>query len=246
MPAFPAKARLLNEEQLQQFILRELGAPQLQVALVQEDLDQAIDQAKRWFAAKKGFKKTTLMQVFANVTEYELPSDVDTVIDLSLPSRPTDFSRVIDPLGLLDASIPYNLFPAPAAGGLFSTYAQALMYIKASKRITGGEEEWYQQDRTLFVFPIPKTSGNMMVLYKSNQFTLDQLSERDHDLVKRYALAWCKRKLGHIHSRYSQFPGAQGSIVLDGQLLLAESREDFDTLDQEIGQSGFPMGFLVG
>ncbi len=246
MTAFPDNSRLLNEEQLQQFILRELGAPQLQSILVQEDLDQAIDQAKRWFSAKKGFKKTTMMQVFANITEYELPPDVDIVVDVSTPSRPTDFSRVIDPLGLLDASIPYNLFPAPAAGGLFSTYAQALQYIKTGKRITGGEEEWYQNDRTLFVFPIPKQSGNMQIYYKTNRFTVDQLSERDHDLVKRFALAWSKRKHAHVESRYGQLPGAQGSITLDGQALLAEAKEEFDILEQEIAQSGFPMGFLTG
>lgn len=242
----PQSSVLLNEEELQDFILRELGAPQLKVVLTANDLCQAVDQAKRWFTAKKGYKRHANIPIFANVTEYELPDDVDVVIDASLPSRPTDFSRVIDPLGLLDASIPYNLFPAPAAGGLFSTYAQALQYIELSKRITGGEVEWYQEGRTLFVFPIPKEGGNMVILYKSNSFSMDQLSERDHDLVKRFALAWAKRKLGTVRSKYDQYPGAQGSVGVDGRQLKAEAEAEIKELTEELALSAFPMGFVTG
>lgn len=246
MTSHPQNSVLLNEEELQDFILRELGAPQLKVELTENDLCQAIEQAKRWFSAKKGFKRSVILSIFANVTEYELPDDVDTVLDISLPSRPTDFSRVIDPLGLLDASIPYNLFPHPSAGGLFSTYAQALQYIELSKRITGGEVEWNQQGRTLFVFPIPKESGNMLLLYKSNTFTLEQLDERDHDLVKRFALAWSKRKLSTVRSKYDQYPGAQGTVGLDGQRLKQEAEDEIRALTEELAQSGFPLGFLTG
>ena len=244
--AFPDNSRLMDEAALQEFILCELGAPQVKVPLTQFDLNTATREARRWFSAKKGFKRSTNLQLFANITEYCLPDEVDTVLDVFLPSRPTDFSRIIDPLGLLDASIPYNLFPHPQAGGLFSTYAQALMYIKTSKRITGGETEWSQEDRTLFVFPIPKESGNMRILYKTNRFTIEQLNERDHDLVKRFAFTWGKRKLGEILSRYDAYPGAQGTIGLNGKDLKSEAREDFLQLEEEIAQSGFPMGFLIG
>lgn len=244
--SFPDNSRLMDEAALQTFILCELGAPQVKVPLTQDDLDTATREARRWFSAKKGFKKCEVMQVFANITEYCLPDEADQVIDVALPSRPTDFSRVIDPLGLLDASIPYNLFPHPSAGGLFSTYAQALQYIELSKRITGGETEWYQQGRTLYVFPIPKESGNMLVHYKANRFTIEQLSERDHDLVKRFAFAWGKRKLGEIFSRYDQYPGAQGTVGLNGKDLKAEAQAEFQQLEEEISQSGFPMGFVTG
>jgi hypothetical protein len=247
MPASPSPARLKTEADLQQYILLTLGAPQVKVELVQEDLEEAIDEARRWFNAKKGFKTNTVIDVFANVTEYQLPEEIDVVIDISLPSRPTDFSRVIDPLGLLDASIPYNLFPHPSAGGLFSTYAQALQYIELSKRITGGEVEWSQDGRTLFLFPIPKETGKALILGKSNNFTLEQLSERDHDLVKRYALAWARRKLGMVRKKYqSGWPGAQGVVQLDGDALYAEATQELANLTEELDQSGFPLGFLTG
>ena len=247
MPASPSPSLLKNEEELQQYILLTLGAPQVKVELVQQDLDEALDEARRWFNAKKGFKGMSTLPIFANQTEYQLPEDVGTVTDLVLPSRATDFSRIIDPLGLLDASIPYNLFPAPAAGGLFSTYAQALQYLEMGRRITGGEAEWYQRGRTLFVFPIPKLGGSALIEYTTNQFSVTQLSERDHDLFKRYALAWAKRKLARVRTKYeSGYPGAQGTILLDGQRLMDEATSEMESLSEELSPSGFPMGFLTG
>lgn len=247
MPASPSPSLLQNEQELQQYILLSLGAPQVKVELVQQDLEEAINQAKRWFNSKKGFKRNVMIDIYANVTEYQLPEEIDTVLDMSLPSRSTDFSRVIDPLGLLDASIPYNLFPAPAAGGLFSTYAQALQYLELGKRITGGEVEWSQEGRTLFVFPTPKETGKALIYGKSNQFTVEQLQERDHDMVKRYALAWARRKLGTVRKKYqSGWPGAQGVVQLDGDALYTEAQAEIQGLDEELAQSGFPLGFLTG
>lgn len=237
---------LLDEAQLKEYILLYLGAPQLKVELVQEDLDAAVEQAKRWFAAKKGFKKQFRIFVAANTTEYLLPDDVDTVIDVSFSSSPTDFARVIDPLGLLDQSIPYNLFPAPKAAGLFSSYAEALYYIKIAKRVTGGEFEWRQDGRTLLLLPTPRETGTVIVDYKSNLMSINQLSERDHDLVKRWSIAWAMNKLGEVRSKYDGALTAQGTTGLDGMRLKQEALEKFQMLDDEIAQSGFPMGFLVG
>lgn len=246
MAATPDYSRLLTESQLHEFILRELGAPQVQVDLIQEDLDNAVDQSKRWFSSKKGFKKTVQMQLLSNVTEYELPADVDTVVELSFPARSTDFTALVDPLRLLDVSIPYNFFTSPASGGMFSSYAQAIQYLKTGRRIIGAEVEWSQLGKILSVFPIPKETSYMVVLYKANRFTIEQLNERDHDLVKRYALAHAKRKLGRVRSKYDVWPGAQGTVAVDGVRLLQEAQEEMVALDEEIAQSGYPMGFLIG
>lgn len=246
MTAHPDTSRLLNEEHLEDFILRELGAPQITVQLTQEDLEQAIDQSKRWFSAKKGAKKISAMTISSNVVEYKLAEEIDVVLDVVFPQTASDFSRLLDPLGLLDGAIPYNAFPAPATAGLFSTYVQALQYLEVAKRVTGAELEWMQEDRTLYIFPVPKSSGTIIIHYKANRFTIDQLSERDHDLVKRYALAWAKRKLGRVRSRHDQWPGAQGTSTGDGERLLEEAKEEFLGLEEEISQSAFPMGFVTG
>jgi len=237
---------LHDEAQLQRYILRKLGMPQLVVELVQEDLDEAVYEAKRWFAAKKGFKRQLRLDVPANLTEHQLPDDVDTVIDVSFASRPTDFARVIDPMGLLDQSIPYNLFPSPKSSGLFSTYAQSLMYLELAKRVTGGEFEWRQDGRILFLFPAQRESGTISIDYKSSSMLLTDLSERDHDLVKRFALAEAMEKLSFVRSKYDAVLTAQGQTGIDGLRLKQESQTLKAELNVEIAQSGFPMGLLTG
>jgi hypothetical protein len=77
--------------------------------------------------------------------------------------------------------------------------------------------------------------------------TIEQLSERDHDLVKRYSLMASKKRLGRIRSKYpGGFPTAQGNVDLDGATLLEEARQEEEKLEQEVSESGFPMGFLLG
>lgn len=245
-PAFPSSSNLRNEEELQEYILLVLGAPQVKVELVREDLQEAVAEAKRWYAGKKGVVRSNQLAVTSNETEYDLPGDVDTVLDVSFNARMNDFSRVIDPLGLLDASIPYSLFPAPQAGGLFSTYVQALQYLEISQRVTGGEKEWFQEGRKLYIMPAPKESGTIIYQYKTNDFSVNQLNELDHDLVKRYAVAWAKIKLGRVYTKYSSWPGAQGTVGLNGSQLLQEGLDDMKSLSEELQATTYPIPFVTG
>jgi hypothetical protein len=236
----------MNQEQLQQFILRRLGAPQLKVELTQDDLDDAVEEARRWFTAKKGVKRLFNVFVASSITELTLPEDVDTVTDVVFSQTTDDFNTLIDPLGLLDHSVPYNLFPTPGTMGLISTYAQSIMYLEMAKRVTGAEMDWRQDGRTLYILPARKSSGTIIVAYKSITITIEQLDERDHDLVKRYALAQAKQKLGVVRSKYDSYATAQGQTSLDGARLIQEAEAQLQLLEDEIAQSGFPMGLLVG
>lgn len=244
--AVPSPALLFDEEELQQYILLYLGAPQVKVELVPEDLQEAINQAKRWFSSKKGLIAERPLTITAGVSEYQLPTDVDTVVDVYFMGRQYDFSRVIDPLGLIDGAIPYNLFPHPQAAGLISTYVQSLQYLKTARRIVGGEPEWAQSGRTLQILPIPRESGTIMVRGKLNNFTLDQLPERDHDYIKQYAVAWAMMKLARVYIKYAQYPGAQGAVNLPGASMMAEATAKMAELSDALEQSGYPMGILTG
>ena len=242
MPA----VNVMDADALAAWVMRRLGAPQLKVELTREDIEDAIEEAKRWFAAKKGLQKTTTIQVQANTTDYTLPVDVDVVLDVAFPGRQTDFSRLIDPLALLDQYIPYHLFPQAKTGGLFSTYYQSLQYLDMAKRIIGAEADWSQQGTTLQLFPEPTETGTLILFYKTNDFKITELSERDHDLVKRYTLAFAKLKLGRVRSKRVTVPEAQGQITLDGERLLNEANEEIEKLTEELALSGYPMGFLMG
>ncbi len=237
---------LMDEAELKQWLLRRLGAPFIQVELCDDNLVDVIEFSRRWFSAKKGVKKQMMLPFYSGQPDYVLPDTIDTVFDVSFPAPQMDISLVFSPFILVDDKVPYDVFAAPGSAGIYSSYTQTLQYIEMAKRTLNADANWRQEDRTLFIFPVPKTNGSILVDYKSSDFTIEQLNQRDHDLVKRYALAKAKLDVGRIRSKYDQLPGAQGSIGLDGVRLLQEGEQEIEKLEVEIAQSAYPIGFIHG
>ncbi len=244
---------LLLKEELVQWLTRRLGEPYNKCELTQDHYDDALESALRWFTAKKGLKKTKQVQILAGVNAYDIPDDVDTIIDVTFPTTVGDFSYIYN-FGMFPGqSIPANGLTSFGSNSIFSTFVQNIQYIEMAKRIMGTEPDWRQEDRILYIFPIPGNTidgsiitGTMWWQYKSNDVVLGKLNERDHDLVKRYCLAFCKRDLGMIRDRFGVYPGAQGMVPSDGKRLLQEAEQEFQQIFAEIELSGFPMGFITG
>jgi hypothetical protein len=243
----------MTEDELKQWILRQLGAPAIKVDLCVEHLIDSLNEAVHWFSAKKGLKKLAFMAIHSGQVEYSLDTDttadaedIDTVLDVIPPSLRLDLSLIFAPTLFSDEEIPYDVFAAADTMGIYSSYTQSLQYIETAKRIIGADFEWRQEDRRLFTWPLVKDSGTAIIEYKARCLTVEQLNERDHDLVKRYALAWAKMILGRIRSKYDQWPTAIGTIGMDGLTLLEESRNEIEKLEEEIALSGYPMGFMMG
>lgn len=242
-------ATLMNVEELKQWILRRLGAPLVKVELIysEEHINDAIEDAKRWFSAKKGVRKAKYVDIPANTSAYELDDDIDIVFDVAFQSSKFDPSSVFSPFLLPDQQLPTTAFGASSSMGLYSQYTQVLQYIETAKRVLGAEAEWRQDGRTLYLFPAAGQSMKVMLDYKAKTFAIEQLSERDHDLVKRFALAKTKQDLVTIRGKYPNgFPTAQGQIGLDWERLAQEATTELQALEEEIGLSGMPMGFLTG
>lgn len=238
---------LLSEEELKPWILRRLGAPYVKVFLDEPHLEDCIEEARRWFASRKGIKKRKYIYVNSGQTEYQLEEDIDKVLDVSFNIPPLDISTVFAPFLLPDQQLPYNVFANPEGGGIYSNYAQTLQYVETAKRILGAENEWRQEGHLLYLIPAPKGAGTISIEYKPSSFVITELEERDHDLLKRYALALAKIDLGEILSRYpGGFPSAQGNVALNGPQLLQEGQQESAALTEELMQSAYPMGFLTG
>jgi hypothetical protein len=239
-------ASLMNEEELRCWILRRLGAPFLKVELTDEHLADSIESARCWFAAKKGMKKSVVLQIQANTTEYTLPPEIDTVLDVAFTAPQLDLSQVFSTFAAIDANVPFDSYRSPGNLGVYSAFTQDLQYTEMAKRVLSSEADWRQEDRKLHIFPTPRSASHMLVFYKSTQVQISDLNERDHELFKRYALAMAKRDLGRVRSKYDSFPTAQGSATLDGDRLLGEAETEIAALDDELAQSSYPLGILVG
>jgi len=119
-----------------------------------------------------------------------------------------------------------------------------------AKRILSADLDWRQERlkdaNLLFIAPTPKDSRMMICNVKCSCFNIQQLSERDHDLIKRYSLAWAMRDLGFIRTTLSEYPGAQGGVTMNGDVLLEKSDTLFEQLEEEISASGYPMYWATG
>ena len=217
------------------------------VCLDELQLDDAVDEAKRWFAAKKGVDRDITIDLYAGQVEYTMPDDCDAVIDVSFQVSPLDISLIFAPHIIADEKIPYNAFAAPSSVGLYSSFTQALQYVEMAKRTLNAERNWfyYPYKKILVTLPDPKGGGKAFVEYKSTCNNIEQLPERDHDLVKRYALALAKQDLGMIYSKYSVWPTAQGQVQLNGDQLLQQAEKERERLEDEIYESAKPMPFFA-
>jgi len=261
VPAPAVVRQLMNEEQLIAWILRYLGAPFVKVELTEDHITDAIEEGRRWFTAKKGQHKLLFFEVVRGESVYTLPPDVEVVVNVAfssnaLASLTSVLSAGIGPgfggvdiYGGLVVSGSGSIVPSfGSVTGPLSEWTQSMQYLEMFGRVFSAELDWRQDHRELRLFP-PNgyPSGLVCLEYKTNTFTIEQLSDRDHDLVKRYSLMACKKRLGRIRSKYpGGFPTAQGSVDLDGGTLLEEARAEEEILTTEIYEHGFPMGFTLG
>lgn len=244
--ARPPGNKLMNREELGEWILRRLGAPFWDIELCQEHVKDAVEMAIRWFAAKKGVFKLFPIQTQPAVVEYQLDCEIDRVIDVAQEVQKMDLSLIFSPFTLLEEKIPYDVFASGGSGGLYSSYVQALQYIEMAKRILSVEFEWYEVNDKLFIAPPPVDSRRLIVWAKVNFTQIEDLEERDHELIKRYALAKAQVDLAWIRGKYGEYPSAQGTTTLNWDRLLDTAATEIEKLEEEIMGAGYPMGLIAG
>lgn len=237
---------LMDEAALEIYVLRKFGAPLLKVELMQEHLDDAVNDAKRWFSAKKGLQGMLSMTAGRGQTLVPLPDDCDTVLECIFRDTSTsDLDKLVDPMALIDG-IPKVFYSSTYTMGFLSTYQQTMQYLKSARKVLGTDPEWFQQDRNIVLTPATHQVTSLLITFKKDDFQINKLNERDYDLVKRRILAESKETLGRIRSKYSEFPSAQGQVQLDGNDLLKEAQQEKEKLDEEIMYSAGPIGMFFG
>lgn len=240
-----ATDRLLTESELSEWVLRRLGHPVLKVELTKEHVQDAVMQAKRWFAAKKGVERKITIKLHQGQVEYDMPEDCDAVLDVSFEVSPLDISLIFAPHIIADEKIPYNVFAAPSSVGLYSSFVQSLQYIQMAHRVLGSDTNWLFLPYEKKLLAFARRGSHAIVEYKSNLNVIEQLPERDHDMLKRYTLAVAKKDLGMIRSKYRMYPTAQGQNHLNGEELIKQGDQEIERLEDEIFATGMPMPFIA-
>lgn len=249
-PPVPA---LMDEEEIQTWILKNLGAPIVKVELAECHLELAIEDAVRWFSAKKGVIRRAEFYTVPGQTIYALCEDVDAVTDVFFQGNALDMSFT----GLTGggfflpeqmSQIPYQALAAPSSGGLYSSIVQVLQNIEMDRRALSIDRDWdyFRPNNELFLTPTPTAAEKVIYQYKSRAFNITMLSEREHRLIRRYSLARAKEILSQIRGKIDSFPTAQGSASLNGGALAQEARDELDRLEEDMMKETATLQIHVG
>ena len=233
----PRRNREKVREDIKDFVLGMLGAPVVKIELDQQNLDLAVDQSLKIFEdyAPKEHFEYYVFNTTPGQSVYEMPPDVGLVRNVyyketgSLAFQASDLDGVL-PVEYFNPGGSYGqgglMNPAQPIWGragewvLYKQYEQ--MYSRISSNLGGWE--WIGGFRHIKIYPVPcgGRCGRVIVHYLQNCKDWNNVLEA----MQMGALAYLKIMLGRIRSKYSNPPGPNGGMQMDGQALLQEGHED--------------------
>lgn len=232
----PRPKRDKVREQIHDFVLLMLGAPVIKIELDEQQVDLAIDRSLQIYEdySPREHYDYFVFQTQPGKSVYEMPPDVGFVRNVFYKEQANFAFQASD----LDGAIPIEYFYPGGAyssiqGGLidpiqpiwgrmgewvlYKQYEQ--MYSRVSSNLGGWE--WVSGYRHIKLYPIPCKPTHVIVHYLQRCKDWDCVVEA----MQEGALAHAKIMLGRIRGKYTNIPGPQGGIQLDGQQLLQEGHE---------------------
>jgi hypothetical protein len=227
-------------------ILSALGHGKVAVELTPGHLTDSYEDAVRWFIVRKGMKRTYDESFIPEKQEYDVPPDVDEVVNVIPPSSGMgDWFPYSDAVENGYRGIPIR-HHMPAEYD-YSGVVQQFQHAEMSRRVLGYEFDWeWRADiRKLMVYLKFGIAGKMQVEYISTEIDFYTLPVRMIDIITRRAIAEAKGRLGHIRGKYSDWMMAGGPKSMDGDSLLNEARDEMEALDKELDDLSYPASFIV-
>lgn len=238
---------------------RQLGCGVVVVELTDDHLDDAFDDAVRWWIGRRGIKKLAAQNLTPGQQEYTMPDNTDEVLEVWFPGVQIDIIAAVNPYAFIDVDqlpVAYQSITGVPGGSFYGTFMQIIQHAETARRVMGSEPTWrYERDtNTLLIFPRNQRTGSAIVRYISNSMTdtteddefCKKISVRDRDIILKYARAKAKEMLGRIRGKYSEWPAAGGGRSLDGDALIGEARDEMERLNEEVIGLSDPVPFLVG
>jgi len=249
----------MNLQEFKIWVKRQLGkddeCPSVEVELSDSQVEQALNNAKEWYTAFVGLCKESYFTLSAGQSEYDLSAVTPRVGNVvkawfPMPSNRIDFHGLYS--GFLDMSgIPLGFGGVMSSGSWGSnsypqaTVVQAMQTMSSNERLFSSDLHWeFYRDTTtnpntrmMRVMPPPVDSiGNCVYLYSIDplDIELDWYDAKNLYFLKQWALADAKYMLGRKRGKFKSLPTAGGERTMDGDDLLAESKEEKRDLEDKI------------
>lgn len=239
------KNREKVREQIRDYILHMLGAPALKLELDEQNIDFCIDQSLKIvedYAPREFFNYYTFYTL-PGKSVYEMPPDVGYVRNVFYKETAKFAFQSSD----LDGAIPIEYFYPGGAyasiqGGLIDPiqpiwgrmgewvlYKQyEMMYSRVSSNLGGWE--WVDGYRNIKLYPVPYGVQMVMVHYLQKMKDWQEVTQA----MQEGALSYAKEILGRIRSKYTNPPGPNGGVQMDGTSLIQEAKEEREKWKEEL------------
>jgi len=229
--------------QLRNYILEQLGCPTIKVELTDAQIDDAItDAVRRYrdFGSEGTYEAWYILDITAGTQDYTLPANIYDVINVTYQTAARALTtNVIDPY--------LNIFSANQQQGL-TLVEIGTAYLENVQRMFS----------KVWQFTTRKDLNGQVVLHLIDTVRLttkivlhveqtdDETILLDHPWIKDYAVARSKLILGNIRRRFQTIAGP-GGVVLDGQAMVSDAKEEIAELNQRlVDYHRRPVGFVIG
>jgi len=223
------------EQTIKDYVFARLGHPTVRVELTDFQIQICIEEAtsKLEYHAPHWMKQYAVLDSSANINVYELPQEVaNNLTDVY-------FRKGIFNLGATPGSLEYDFAIMFFTNtGLFnnynvSQYMLMQMYLKQINKVLGKSTSWdLINNKYLQIFPVPDSSDEIILEFRGIDGATIHPAYKNW--IQRYTLAVAKEILGRARSKYQTLPGPGGGTRLDGETLLAESKEEKQLLLEEL------------
>lgn len=223
------------DQTIKDYVFARLGHPTVRVELTDFQIQICIEEAtsKLEYHAPHWMKQYAVLDSSANINVYELPQEIaNNLTDVY-------FRKGIFNLGATPGSLEYDFAIMFFTNtGLFnnynvSQYMLMQMYLKQINKVLGKSTSWdLINNKYLQIFPVPDSSDEIILEFRGIDGATIHPAYKNW--IQRYTLAVAKEILGRARSKYQTLPGPGGGTRLDGETLLAESKEEKQLLLEEL------------
>lgn len=251
-----------TEEELWRYTIRKLGGGITDVELTsrgdidplthkpfpegETHQDDCIEDAKRWYSYRVGFKKIIQIQVRNNQSAYLMPTECTEVITVHLPSYQLP-TLDADQFSYTYFSLLFGQWTNPMVMPLpYSDLVQRLQYLEMVGRIFSSDRDWvwHAETRTLEILPAPAALGSYgwqgtmaapaLVTIWSQNVDPRYLDAMHLDFFRRKLMIEAMKRLAVIRTKFDSVTMMGTDRSMNGADLQANAEGAEEKLERDI------------
>lgn len=222
-----------------EWVKRELGYPVVGVELTDPQIKDAVEDMLLLYTKFKPRKLTESWMAPQGISKHEwvTPGVRGVSPDIQMTGVQEGLLAPNIEAQMLSGAFAYYGVRAPLYDIRYYEYLR--QWAKIAARELSSEPDYHLEDdpkNGVWIYG-PGTSVKCFATVIVDHLSTETILPADQSWARRYVLAKCKTILGGIRKKFSEIPGANKSIALDGIAMAAEGAADMKELQAELEES---------